>query len=224
MPRATSSSSCCAMCDRSSRSRSASACPLLTSERNRFRVISNQRWSMDDSSGVLERELDGGREAFPLRNFRLELGAAGPGQRVEASFPPGFILLPLGANEPLALEPVQGRVKGSLLDLEHVSRRRLDALGDGPAVARFRRKRLEDEHIERALNEVRWPHVPVSLGFLIPRRSTMIPRLSTNSGACATRENLEGRNQNEGTPAKVSRTPLAPAARAVLLPVESVGR
>jgi len=32
-------------------------------------------------------------------------------------------------------------------------------------VTRFRRKRLENEHIERALNEVRWPHVPVSAGF-----------------------------------------------------------
>jgi hypothetical protein len=51
-------------------------------------------------------------------------------------------------------EPGEGRIEGSLLDLQHVARHLPDAARDRPAVLRFELQRLEDQEIERALNEV----------------------------------------------------------------------
>jgi len=58
---------------------------------------------------------------------------------------------PVGSNEALPLEAVQRRVEGPLSELEDLFRPLLDALGDAPAVHRLELQRLEDEHVERAL-------------------------------------------------------------------------
>ena len=54
----------------------------------------------------------------------------------------------------LFFQPVERRIERPLLDLQYVVRDLNDALGDGPAVHRFERKRLQDEEVESALQQI----------------------------------------------------------------------
>ena len=56
----------------------------------------------------------------------------------------------------LLLEAMQRRVQRALADLENFAADLLNAFGDGPAVCGLERDGLEDQQVERALNEVRW--------------------------------------------------------------------
>ena len=56
----------------------------------------------------------------------------------------------------LLLEAMERRVQRALADLQDFAADLLNALGDGPAVRRLERDGLEDQQVERALNEVRW--------------------------------------------------------------------
>ena len=58
-------------------------------------------------------------------------------------------------RDPLApLEPVQRRVQRAGVDLQHVARVRADGLGDAVAVLRAPLEGLEDEQVERALEQL----------------------------------------------------------------------
>src|SRR5207244_3154585 len=50
------------------------------------------------------------------------------------------------------LKPVQGRIEGSVLDLQHVFGAALDRVCDGLAVSRSEDERLEDQHVQGALD------------------------------------------------------------------------
>jgi hypothetical protein len=52
------------------------------------------------------------------------------------------------------LEPLEGRVQRPLLDEQDAVGQLADARGDRPAVLRFERQGLEDQEVERALDEV----------------------------------------------------------------------
>src|ERR1041384_1464000 len=130
-------------------------------------------------SGVAKGELDGGGEPLPLIDFVLELLAPRLREGVELGLAARLVLLPLGLDEPLMLQPMERGIQRPLLDLQHVARRRLDALGNRPAVARLGGQRLQNEHVERALNEIGRAHGGIVGTGVIPRRSTMMPRLST---------------------------------------------
>ncbi len=79
-------------------------------------------------------------------------------ERIELCLTPGFVDAPLGLDQALVLESMERGVERALLDLKHVPGDCLDALGDRPAVSRLGGDGLEDQHVERALNEVRWSH------------------------------------------------------------------
>jgi hypothetical protein len=49
---------------------------------------------------------------------------------------------------------MQSGIKGTLLDLEHGAGHLLEALRDGVAMDRAERDNLQDEHVERALQQV----------------------------------------------------------------------
>jgi hypothetical protein len=51
-------------------------------------------------------------------------------------------------------EPGERRIEGSLLDVQNVARHLPDAPRDRPAVLWLELQRLEDQEIERSLNEV----------------------------------------------------------------------
>jgi hypothetical protein len=56
----------------------------------------------------------------------------------------------------LAFEPVQGGVERALLHLQRFFGDLLDALGDRPTVFGLERNRLENQQIQRALDEIGW--------------------------------------------------------------------
>src|SRR5262249_49793208 len=96
----------------------------------------------------------GVRQALPLRQFALQLGAPGTGERVEFGIAAGLAGAPLGAYPALLFEAVERRIEGALRDLQDVIADLLDALCDGPAVFRFEGDGLEDEEIEGPLDEI----------------------------------------------------------------------
>ena len=83
-----------------------------------------------------------------------ELTTAGRGDGVVPGAPPGRRLPPPGRDPATFLEALEGRVERSLLDREHRIRQELDLLGDRIAVERLDGQRLQDEHVERAFEEL----------------------------------------------------------------------
>src|SRR6185312_15401198 len=63
---------------------------------------------------------------------------------------------PLRANPALLFQPVQRRIEGSLLHLQHLAGNLLDAFGNRPAVHRLQRDGAQDEEVERALYQIIW--------------------------------------------------------------------
>src|SRR6476661_4262870 len=131
---------------------------------------------MTTTLGIAQHQPHRGREPLPLCRLGPERRAASLRQLVELRVPSRVGLAPLRRNEPLLLETVQCRIQRPLRDLENVLRHLLDALRDRPAVLRLDSQRLEDQQIERALDEIgRLAHERGS----IPKSSTTIPRRST---------------------------------------------
>src|SRR5205823_9080798 len=97
---------------------------------------------------------DGLHVALPRRRLGLQLLPAGGGEPVEAGALPLVGEPPLAVHQPALLEAVQGDVQGAVGDLERAGRRVVDDAGDAVPVSRTPRERLEDEDVERALEEV----------------------------------------------------------------------
>src|SRR5687767_1845968 len=97
---------------------------------------------------------DGEGEPVPTLLLHPELLPPGPGQRVELGPAASLVGLPHGSDPPLLLDPVEGRVERALLHVEHLVRHLADALDRAVAVQRPEREGLEDEHVERALEQV----------------------------------------------------------------------
>jgi hypothetical protein len=97
---------------------------------------------------------DRGGEPFPQRGFLLELFLPGlcKGVVLRAAVLLGHA--PLRLDPPLIFEALQRRVERPLLDQQDVARQLTDTARDRPAVQRFEGQRLEDQQVERALDEV----------------------------------------------------------------------
>jgi len=100
-----------------------------------------------------EDQPHGRGQAVPALFLDFELLLAGARQRVELGLAPGLGGAPFRAQPLLLLEPMQGRVERSLVDLDGVSRDLLDALGDGVAVGGPEGQDLQDEHVQGALRD-----------------------------------------------------------------------
>src|SRR2546421_7089562 len=101
-----------------------------------------------------EKAGDGLHVALPRRRLGLQLLPAGGGEPVEAGALPLVGEPPFAVHQLALLEPVQGDVQGAVGDLERAGRRIADGAGDAVAVPRAPRERLENEDVERALEEV----------------------------------------------------------------------
>ena len=89
-----------------------------------------------------------------MRIPRLELPAAGGGERVVARAPIVLGQSPLGGDEAGALEAVERLVERRVLDLEHAVGALVDRARHGVSVHRAPGERAEHEHVEGALEEV----------------------------------------------------------------------
>ena len=84
----------------------------------------------------------------------LELFPAGARERVELRAARVLRLAPLGVEPARALQPLERGEERAGIDLEHAARDLLDAPRDAEAVHRLEAERLEDEHVERALDDI----------------------------------------------------------------------
>src|SRR5664279_222610 len=102
----------------------------------------------------MENVLDRRREQPPVRLLLGESLLPRGGQRVELRAPPLGRDPPAAAHEPLILETVEGRVERALIHLQHVVRELADSLRDPPTVQRRGEDGLEDQEIERSLQQI----------------------------------------------------------------------
>ena len=95
-----------------------------------------------------------GGAARPLRRLVLELPLAGARERVEPRAARVLRGAPLGVEPAGALQPLERGEQRPGVDLEDAARDLLDAPRDAEAVHRLQAQRLEDEQVERALDDV----------------------------------------------------------------------
>jgi hypothetical protein len=96
---------------------------------------------------------DGQARALPGRAFRLELLPAGRRQPVVPRAASGVGGAPLRGDPSAPEQALQGGVEGARLHVEDVARQLRDALADAPAMHGPQIERLQDQHVERALQE-----------------------------------------------------------------------
>jgi len=128
-----------------------------------------------------------------LDHFGAQLLPAGSADRIEARAPVGVRDSPLGFDESCALEPVEGLVERGVFDGEVAVAALVNDLGDAVAVERFRAERLEDQHVDGALQQahgffghclphnVSTHHVWRTMGLCPAMRKSAIAVLATHS-------------------------------------------
>jgi len=79
---------------------------------------------------------DAGGEEAPLLAVPIELCSAGLGQGIDLARRPVLLRLPVGRDEPIALQLVEGGIKLVLAELEHPLAFPLDLLRDRIPVER----------------------------------------------------------------------------------------
>src|SRR5688572_18600368 len=102
--------------------------------------------------GGLHDAADGPHQLVPAGRLLDQLL---PACRREAVVPRLAVVLrgsPKRRDPSTVLKPVQGRIKGAVLDLQNVLGAALDRVCDGLAVGRSEYERLEDQHVEGPLD------------------------------------------------------------------------
>src|SRR5688572_4356719 len=126
------------------------------------------------ASSLLHDQLNRAGEPRPALEFLRQLLPARRAEAVRLRLAPGLGHDPVRLEPALLFQAMQGRIQRPLRHLQHVAADELDSAGNRPPVLRAAGERLEDEQVERALDEVgRSAHI------VIPRLSTVTPRLST---------------------------------------------
>src|SRR5262249_5081230 len=100
------------------------------------------------ASGGADDARDGGGQAAPRLFLGAELVPAARGQLVVLRAAIVLRGAPAGLDPAAALEAMQRRVQRPLLNAQRLARALLDALGDGPAVLRLERERVQDQQIQ----------------------------------------------------------------------------
>lgn len=97
---------------------------------------------------------DGVGEALPLGGFVVEVLSAFGGEAVEAGFAIVFGDAVFALDEPGFEEALEGGVERAVAYLEDVVGALLNGVGDGVAVGAAQDEGLQDEQVERALEEI----------------------------------------------------------------------
>src|SRR5215475_138713 len=140
---------------RSSRSISPSVRLILNSVR-RLRVrLFGIPWSpLPCQLTGLHNLIDRRRQPLPIRGLFVELFAPGARQLVILRLAIVFGTAPFRRDPALVFQPVQRRIERALVDVQHARGRLLYPLRDAPAMHRLQRERLQNQHVERALQEI----------------------------------------------------------------------
>ena len=103
---------------------------------------------------LTEKALNGGGAAGPVRGFDFELLFSAARKPVELCAAGVFRLSPLGVEPSGALQALQSGEQRSRIHLEHATRDLFDAAADAEPVQRLETEGFEDQHIQRALDDV----------------------------------------------------------------------
>ena len=97
---------------------------------------------------------DGIRQPLPVRSFAFQLLAARARELVELCLSTGVGAAPLSLQPAAFFEPVQRWIERSLLNVQRVARHLFQPLRNRVAVQWAEGDDLEDEEVERALQQV----------------------------------------------------------------------
>src|SRR5437868_4113661 len=98
--------------------------------------------------------VDRGRKPPPARRLVRELSFTGAREMVELRLAIVLRCPPLGGDPASILEAMQRGVERALVHLQDIARDLLNPLGYPPAVHGLKGERFQDEHVERALEDV----------------------------------------------------------------------
>src|SRR5262249_15625179 len=98
---------------------------------------------------------DRGHAPRPVRGLDFELFLSRPGQRIKLGTARVLGLAPLRVEPTGALQPLQCGKQRSRIDPEYALRNLLHAAGDAEPVHGLKTESLEDQHVQRALDDVR---------------------------------------------------------------------
>jgi hypothetical protein len=93
-------------------------------------------------------------ESLPRRALRLELLSTRCGELVIARAAIVLRRSPVRRDPPASFEPAESRVERTVIDVEDSAGDRLDGLGQLPAISGTAAEELEDNEVERALQQV----------------------------------------------------------------------
>src|SRR2546425_9467871 len=105
------------------------------------------------SRGSLQNPGDCRGLPAPLARLALQLLSSRFRQSVVFRAPVVLRGAPFAFEQPIALQPAEGRKQGACVHLKNAPADLLDAQGDSVPVHRLEGKRFQDEHVERALHE-----------------------------------------------------------------------
>ena len=98
--------------------------------------------------------LDRAREEAPAGDFIREVPSAGGGEAVDSHAATLLGESLVGGNQAALLETIERGVERALIDLEHIGAALTNALRDRPPMERGVPDGLQDEQIERALEQI----------------------------------------------------------------------
>src|SRR5262245_47050725 len=102
----------------------------------------------------LQQACDGRGAPSPVVGFDGEWLFAFALERVIPCPPRILRVAPLGVEQPGALEPLERGEQRAWIDFEDAARDLLDAPSDAETVHRLEAEGFEDQHVQRALNDV----------------------------------------------------------------------
>src|SRR5687768_12102401 len=119
-----------------------------------MRANAARMWYSTRSALRGEDETDCADEAVPGGELLTQGASSGGGEPIILCAPAVLGNAPLRVDPAALLQPDQRRVDGALAYLQRILRELLDAVGESPSVHRRQRECLEDEQVERALQDL----------------------------------------------------------------------
>src|SRR5216683_3932160 len=119
---------------------------------------------MTSLGGGSQDAVDGADELIPPAGLFGQLPAPGGSQPVIAGLAIVFRRAPERRDPGAILQAMQSRVERAVLDLQNLIRAMLDHVSDGVSVRRAKSQRLQEQQVERTLDQVALQRSSASFG------------------------------------------------------------